>query len=69
MLKEMRQKQGVNQESLAARLNVPQSFVSKYEAGERTLDIFELRSICLALGTSLPNFITELEKKIEESEA
>ncbi|MDO9129434.1 MAG: helix-turn-helix transcriptional regulator, partial [Anaerolineales bacterium] len=31
----MRQKRGITQVELAEKLGVPQSFVSKYESGER----------------------------------
>ena len=49
---------------VAAKLNVPQSFVSNYESGERRLDILELRGVCDALGTTLPEFIERLEQKL-----
>lgn len=48
-----RKTQGVMQKDLADRLSVPQSFVSKYETGERRLDIIELLDICSALGIEL----------------
>jgi len=38
---------------VAAGLGVPQSFVSKYEAGERRLDVVELRHVAGALGGAL----------------
>jgi hypothetical protein len=38
---------------VAARLDEPQSFVSKYESAERRLDVIELRHVAEALGTSL----------------
>lgn len=37
---------------VAERLEVPQSFVSKYEPGERRLDVIELRDIAGVLGVS-----------------
>ena len=67
LLKEIRQKRGVTQVELAEKLGVPQSFVSKYESGERQLDILELRQICLHVGVSFDNFIRQLEEKLNET--
>ena len=41
---------GLSQTALAARLKQPQSFVSKYESGERRLDVVEFIELCEALG-------------------
>ncbi|HET7086953.1 MAG TPA: helix-turn-helix transcriptional regulator [Rhizomicrobium sp.] len=45
-----RQAAGLTQQELATRLGRPQSFVAKYEGGERRLDIVELLSITQLLG-------------------
>lgn len=45
-----RERQGMTQSELATRLGKPQSFVSKYENGERRLDVVEFVSVCDALG-------------------
>jgi len=67
LLRELRKKSAIRQIDLAVQLNVPQSFISKYESGERNLDVLELRQICQLLGISLQDFITELEEKLNES--
>ena len=67
VLKEMRQKRGITQVELAEKLGVPQSFVSKYELGERQLDILELREICRHFGISFDNFCRQLEEKLNET--
>ena len=41
---------GMTQAELAERLRRPQSFVSKYERGERRLDIVEFIEVASALG-------------------
>ena len=41
---------GVSQHALALRLKKPQSFVAKYEGGERRLDVVEFVAIARALG-------------------
>ena len=45
LLVEVRHARGLTQSEVASRLQVPQSFVSKYERGERRLDIVELLRI------------------------
>jgi len=54
----------LTQSEVAERLNLPQSFVSKYESGERRLDLIELRHICKALGITLGDFVRRFEKEI-----
>ena len=50
---------------LAGALGQSQSFVSKAEKGDRRLDLVQLRTICLALGTALPEFVARLEERLE----
>ena len=45
-----REKAGIRQHALAETLDVPQSFVAKYEAGQRRLDVLEFIAIAKALG-------------------
>ena len=49
-LKKIRIEQGLTQNVIAERLQVPQSFVSKYENGERRLDVVEFMEVAEALG-------------------
>ena len=49
-LKEARKAVGLTQEVLARRLGYPQSFVSKYENGERRLDVLEFLQVTHAIG-------------------
>ncbi len=64
LLREVRQEAGLRQADLAARLAVPQSFVSKIESGERRLDILELRQLCAAVEISPLKFATRLEQSL-----
>jgi transcriptional regulator with XRE-family HTH domain len=61
LLRQRREDAGLRQADVAARLGVPQSFVSKYESGERRLDLIELRQVCEAIGTTLTDFVTAFE--------
>ena len=45
----------------------PQSFVSKYEIGERRLDLIELREVCAALGVPLLEFVKQFEEILPKS--
>ena len=45
-----RHKAGMRQQALAKKLRKPQSFVAKYEGGERRLDVIEFIVIAEALG-------------------
>jgi transcriptional regulator with XRE-family HTH domain len=45
-----RKKAGLTQYGLAKRLKKPQSFVAKYEGGERRIDVVEFLTIARALG-------------------
>jgi transcriptional regulator with XRE-family HTH domain len=60
---ETRLESNLTQEEVALRLNKPQSFVSKYESGERRLDIIELIDVCKALGKNLYDVLDRFYKK------
>ena len=64
LLRQVRVDAGLTQSDLARRLGQPQSFVSKYESGERLLDIVELRRICKAVGVSLVDLVRKWEDSV-----
>ncbi|VEE60856.1 transcriptional regulator, y4mF family [Shewanella putrefaciens] len=68
-LKAMRKMAGFNQSELALKLGKPQSFVSKYESGERQLKILELEQVCLACGTSAHAFLKDFSEQYLEKNA
>ena len=49
LLVAVRHKAGVRQQALAKKLGKPQSFVAKYEGGERRIDVVEFVTIIEAL--------------------
>jgi len=67
LLYRLRTNSGLTQKALSEKLNVPQSYISKIETGERRIDLIELREICSALGSNLVEFSTMLEKDINET--
>lgn len=62
LLRQIRLEAGLRQIDLAERLDKPQSFVSKYESGERRLDLLELREVCGAADTSIEEFVYRFER-------
>lgn len=67
VLRRLREEQGLHQADVAARLDRPQSFVSKYEAGQRRLDLMELRAVALALNSSLPEVVAAFEADLAKA--
>lgn len=67
LLRRVRREKGIRQIELAEKLGVPQSFVSKYESGDRQLDILELREVCRAAGITLEEFVRKLEESLHET--
>ena len=64
LLRGVRVEAGLTQSQLASRLGTDQTFISKYESGERRLDIVELREVCRAIGTDFVTFIRKLDKDL-----
>ena len=50
LLVALRRGAGVRQQGLAKKLGRPQSFIAKYEGGERRIDVIEFITIARALG-------------------
>lgn len=55
-----RQKSGLTQQQLAARVGRDQSFVAKYETGVRRLEVVEFVEICRALNVLPERLIGKL---------
>ena len=63
LLRQQRDIAGLHQIELAKKLGKSQSYISKYESGEKNLDIFEVREICAAFDITLSEFSKKLEDK------
>ena len=59
-----RQRAGLTQQAVAKRLKRPQSFVAKYEGGERRIDILEFLEISGALDADPVAMLRALQKAI-----
>jgi len=68
LLRQIRLAAGLRQDDVAARLKTYQTFVSKYEAGEKILDLPELRQVCDALGVTLIDFVKRYEEMLRAEE-
>ena len=68
LLRNLRQEAGLKQEEVASKLKTYQTFVSKYESGERNLDLPELRQVCHVFGLSLPEFAQLYEDALLQAE-
>jgi transcriptional regulator with XRE-family HTH domain len=62
LLRSAREKAGLRQVDVADRLGWPQSAVSKYESGERRLDLVELRQVCEAIGIALVDLVKRFDR-------
>ncbi|MCC8472352.1 helix-turn-helix domain-containing protein [Xanthomonas phaseoli] len=62
LLRDLRNQSEMTQTDLANALGKPQSYVSKYESGERRLDLIELSDLCSVLGISLHDFVSLFER-------
>lgn len=60
-LVQARKSAGLTQVELAKKLSRPQSFVSKYERGERRLDVVEFLEVARAIGFDPYKFLRQLE--------
>jgi transcriptional regulator with XRE-family HTH domain len=64
LLRRARKCARLTQEELSLRLKRPQSFVSKYERGERRLDVIEFAEVAGALGIDPVQFLKKLYREI-----
>ena len=64
LLRQWRVNANLRQQDVAERIGKPQPFVSKYESGERRLDLVELRLICKAMDISLEEFVRRFEEAV-----
>lgn len=63
LLTKARESAGLTQSEVSSRLGRPQSFVAKYEGGERRLDVVELIEVCSVLGVDAAQLVARLQQE------
>ena len=63
-----RKKAGLTQAEIAEKLGRPQSFVAKYETGERRLDVIEFVKIMVATGQEPTRAFRQLWARIVDND-
>jgi transcriptional regulator with XRE-family HTH domain len=61
---EARKSARLTQHEVAKRLHKPQSFIAKYEGGERRIDVVEFVTVCHAIGADPAKLLKALIKAI-----
>lgn len=61
-LKKAREDAGLTQQAVADKLEKPQSFVAKYENGERRLDVIEFMEVTEALSATEIFIIDQIKR-------
>jgi transcriptional regulator with XRE-family HTH domain len=69
MLIEARVTSGLTQMQIAERLSKPQSYISKYERGERRLDFPEFVELAVILGIDIAAFVKDYQATLASSKA
>jgi transcriptional regulator with XRE-family HTH domain len=64
LLRELRREAGLTQVEVAERLGRPQSYVSKYEQGQRRVDLVDLRAVCNVLGVDLVEVVRRYDARL-----
>jgi transcriptional regulator with XRE-family HTH domain len=64
VLADARERHGIKQTELAAKLGLPASYLSKIENGTRRLDVIELIQIAQAMGADAAELIADVERAL-----
>lgn len=67
LLAQLRDEAGLTQNDIARALGVTQSTISKFERGEMTPDLNEVRAYCDAVRIPFPEFALRLESAYQRS--
>jgi transcriptional regulator with XRE-family HTH domain len=67
LLRALRMRRHLTQTDIAERLAKPQSFVAKYEGGERRLSVIEFIDVVRALEANPSDVLQQLIKTLEQT--
>ena len=67
-LVKLRKSKNLTQADLALKLGRPQSFVAKYEVGERRLDVVEFVDVAHALGVDPSVLLSDMIQQVSDGE-
>jgi transcriptional regulator with XRE-family HTH domain len=62
LLRQVREEAHLRQSDVAKALGSTQAYVSKYELGERRLDLLDLSAVCEAVGIPLLEFVRRFQE-------
>ena len=68
VVQHFREKAGLKQKELAEQLGQTQSFISKWEADHRRIDVLQLTDFCRVVGKTPGRFLAELNKRLSASD-
>ena len=68
-LRRYRKLRGISQVELAKMCELPQSFISKYETGERYLTFVEVLTLCKLLDIDIDKLVEELGEELNEEQS
>ena len=66
LLVSAREHSGLTQAEVSGRLSRPQSFVAKYEGGERRLDVVEFIHVCMALDVEPTEILVQVQSRMKK---
>lgn len=62
LLRQIRKERGLTQSEVAKALGATQAYISKYELGERRLDLLDLSEVCDATKIPLLEFVRRFQE-------
>lgn len=62
LLRQIREEAGLTQSELATAIGATQAYVSKYELGERRLDLLDVSEVCDAAKIPLLEFVRRFQE-------